>query len=694
MKTPSLINIVSNPFFLAAVFLIPLIVYHEKSQKEFIAQELRKMVEIDGVNYHYDDLDMDGSVELIRAKTNNLGEAAFVVEKDGKVLDQFNLEKGVFPKDGNVIFFGDYDHDSIKEIYCLTQFDTEIWLHVSDVFDTLNFRMRTVKVDSVLLRDGKLDYTPVLVELADLNQDGYLDLVFHIMAGFSKYPRRLYIYDVANDSLHKSIPLGVRGGITQIIDIDNDSIPEILFSNQALANMKIYDTLKYSDNFSWFMVFDKNLDFKFEPYQLGERNTYLRLYFGTLNQGYRLISILDKMGVDQNAVADSILVSLYSEAGKLEIQKKVEVASRRYSIFPGNKGQILLLDGNQIYYFDTLLNKQAFTKKKLPGSPLLRHSIKSGDETWYLFWDQQTSVLYISDQEFDHYIETNLSAVTGGNISFFIIDSVENNPAFAIQTGNVITKLMIVKNPHYQFRVGYYAGAYFTLYFIVWFIQFLQRRQIKKTREIEKEIQRLQFATLKNQLEPHFTMNVLNAIAGYVLKNSPDAAYDYIVRFSRMINSTLKQSDELQRTLHDEIEFVKDYLELQKLRFRNNLHYKIEIGESVPSSLKIPKMLIQSHVENAIKHGLKVREGKGNIRISISKKDNFLLISVADDGIGRHAAGEIGNDGTGKGLKIMGKYYKIFKSLTGKTIFHTVKDLINENGKPAGTEVVVKVAID
>jgi hypothetical protein len=62
----------------------------------------------------------------------------------------------------------------------------------------------------------------------------YPDLIFQIMAGFSKYPRRLYLYDVANDAMLKSIPLGV-GGVTQIMDIDKDSIKaEILFSNQRL----------------------------------------------------------------------------------------------------------------------------------------------------------------------------------------------------------------------------------------------------------------------------------------------------------------------------------------------------------------------------------------------------------------------------------------------------------------------------
>ncbi len=694
MKSPAIIDIVSSPFFLAAVFLIPIIVYYDNTQKEFISQELRKMLETDGVSYYYHDLDMDGSVELIRAKTNILGEAAFVVEKDGKVLDQFNLEKGIFPKNGNAVFIGDYDHDSIKEIFCLTQFDTEIWLHVSDVFDTLNFRKRTLKVDSVLLRDGKLDYIPAIFGLIDMNQDTNLDLVFQVMAGFSKYPRRIYWYDIANDSLHKSIPLGVRGGITQIVDIDNDSIPEVLLSSQALANMKIDDTLKYSDNYSWFMVFDNNLNFKFKPYQLGGRNTYSRLFFGKIDQRYKLMSVLDKMGVDKDIVSDSILVTLYNEAGKSETQKKVGVSTLRNTIFLWRKDELLLIDGNQIYCFDTLLNKHPLLNKKLPGFPALRQSVKVNGKTWYLFWDQQSSRLCISNQDFDHYIETNITAMLSRNVMFFAINPVENNPTFAIQTGTLITKFMIAKNPHYQFRFGYYAGAYFILYLIVWFIQFLQRRQMRKTREIEKEIQRLQFATIKNQLEPHFTMNVLNAIAGYVLKNSPDAAYDYIVSFSRMINTTLKQSDEFQRSLEEEIEFVKDYLRLQKLRFREHLNYEIKIEEEVPSDIKIPKMLIQAHVENAIKHGLKARNGKGNIRISISKNENFLLISVADDGIGRQAAGESGTDGTGKGLEIMGKYYKIFKSLTGKTVLHVVNDMKNENGEPAGTEVVVKLAID
>lgn len=146
--------------------------------------------------------------------------------------------------------------------------------------------------------------------------------------------------------------------------------------------------------------------------------------------------------------------------------------------------------------------------------------------------------------------------------------------------------------------------------------------------------------------------------------------------------------------MHDEIDFVKDYLELQKLRYRNKLNYEIKIGEEIPSSLKIPKMLIQSHVENAIKHGLKSRDGAGTIKIQISKTRENYIVSISDDGIGRKAASKLGTDGTGKGLETMEKYYALFKSLTGKTISHEVKDLTDDNGESTGTEVIVKISTE
>lgn len=694
MKKPAVIDIISSPFFLAGIFSIPFIIYFEISQKKHTSKIINTQLEADGANYYFNDLDMDSRVELIRSKKNIFGEVAFVVEKDGKILDQFNLEKGVFFNRRIPLFFGDYNNDSLKEIFCVTRLGNEIWLHVSDVFDTVSFRKHTIKVDTVGEDNGKYDLSGTISQLVDMNMDGIKDLVFSMNAGFSIYPRRVYYYDIANDSLHKSVPYGANGSVTQIADIDNDSIPEILLTTKAVSNMNADDKLILSDAYSWFLIFDNTLHFKIEPFQMGGKHTQVRLFFGNFDQQPRLISIVDKTGNTISALADTLTISMYKNKGKFDFQKDMVLNSGEYRFFKKNEtNQLLLLEGNQMFCFDTLLNKKLI-RRNLPGSLVFRKSIAAGRDTWYLFSDMNTTRFYIADKNFSRFINTNIVDKKAGYLGCFLINMVNGNPTFAIQSGNEITTFMIVKNPHYQFRFGYYTGGYLIIYLIVWLIQYLQRRQMEKKQALEKEINRLQFATLKNQLEPHFTMNVLNAIAGFVLKNSPDAAYDYIVSFSRMINATLRQSDDLQRSLHDEIDFVKDYMELQKLRYRNKLNYEIKIGEEIPSSLKIPKMLIQSHVENAIKHGLKSRDGAGTIKIQISKPRESYIVSISDDGIGRKAASKLGTDGTGKGLETMKKYYALFKSLTGKTISHEVKDLTDDNGESAGTEVIVKISTE
>lgn len=516
IKKPAIIDIISSPFFLAGIFLIPFIIYVEISLKKYTSKIINTQIETYGFNYYYDDLDMDSRVELIRSKTNIFGEAAFVIEKDGKILDQYNLKKGVFFNRTPPLFFGDYNNDSLKEIFCLTRLGNEVWLHVSDVFDTVKTRQRTVKVDTVWEVDGKYDLSAAISQLVDMNLDGFKDLVFSMNAGFSIYPRRVYYYDIANDSLHKSVPYGANGSVTQIADIDNDSIPEILLTTKAVNNMNGEDKLILSDEYSWFLIFNNTLHFKIEPFQMGEKHTQVRLFFGDFSQQQGLISVLNKTGRAISALADTLTLSMHNKKGEVTFQQVMVLPSREYRFFARNDTkQLLLSEGNQIYCFDTMLNKKLI-RRNLPGSLIFRKSIAAGRDIWYLFSDMNTTRFYVADKNFSRFINTNIVDKKADYLGCFLINMVNGNPTFAIQSGNEITTFMIVKNPHYQFRFGYYTGGYLIIYLIVWLIQFLQRRQMEKKQALEKEINRLQFATLKNQLEPHFTMNVLNAIAGFV----------------------------------------------------------------------------------------------------------------------------------------------------------------------------------
>jgi sensor histidine kinase YesM len=102
-------------------------------------------------------------------------------------------------------------------------------------------------------------------------------------------------------------------------------------------------------------------------------------------------------------------------------------------------------------------------------------------------------------------------------------------------------------------------------------------------------------------------------------------------------------------------------------------------------------MLLQTYVENAIKHGIRLKEGPGTILIEIKKRNNELFFEIKDDGIGRKKAKELSTGTTGFGLQIMENYYNLFNEYNSSKIKHEITDLYDHNDNPTGT--IVKVII-
>nr|NQU94257.1 histidine kinase [Bacteroidota bacterium] len=686
MKKPALIDIFSNPFFLAAIFILPGLIYVETRIPIFISETISNSIISQGEIYHYDDLDSDGHVELIRTKRNANGQAALVIEKNSKILRQINL-LGEYAENSTRITFGDYNSDGIKEIFTLTHINAKIWLHYINIFDSINSE---IFIDSVWLKNGEYDFSASFYDFIDMNGDGSKELLLHINGGFSVYPRKIYYYDIKKDSLVKSSTVGSKISINQIADIDNDSHPEVLINSRAVDNMMGKYNLPFPDDHSWIVALDDKLQFKFPPVEGGGVYTHTELYYVSLEKGKMLFSSHYSNSREKVIKPRNILLKKLSRQGHTELENEISIKDLDIKMNLLNENQFLIFEQDQIYTIDTLLQKHKFIKNKNLNklTPHFSHLYKSG--AYYVFSSKATNQCYFGDHGFNHIVPINANKSIS---SISQCDSINGNPHFAVQTGNELTHFIVKKNPNYVFRIGYYAGAYLLLLLFIMLIQWIQRKQTEKKHQLEKEMGRLQFASLKNQLDPHFTMNVLNSISTYVLKNSPDAAYNYIVRFSRMIHSTLKQSDVFVRSLQEEVNFVTDYLELQKLRFKGMLEYEIKISRELDPEIEIPKLLIQSHVENAIKHGLQSREGKGKIRIEVEKYHKQIRISISDNGIGRKAAGQMGTTGTGKGLATMQKYYDIFHTFTGRKIRQEIEDLFDKAGNPSGTMVVIRVEV-
>jgi LytS/YehU family sensor histidine kinase len=233
-------------------------------------------------------------------------------------------------------------------------------------------------------------------------------------------------------------------------------------------------------------------------------------------------------------------------------------------------------------------------------------------------------------------------------------------------------------------------GTIFILY------HFTHRYKLARQRraEYDKKLAEMKLLTVKNQLEPHFTFNALNSMAAVVLNKENMRAYDYLSKFSKMIRLSLDQSETILRSLEEELNFVRHYLDIQKLRFDNKFSYEINIDEEVDTAFTVPKMIVHNYVENAVKHGIKHKKGKGFITITVQKDNRNMLLIVEDNGIGRKKAREIGSDSSGKGLKTLKEYCRIFNKYNTEKIRMHIEDLYDASKNAAGTRVEIKIPLN
>jgi two-component sensor histidine kinase len=214
-----------------------------------------------------------------------------------------------------------------------------------------------------------------------------------------------------------------------------------------------------------------------------------------------------------------------------------------------------------------------------------------------------------------------------------------------------------------------------------------RRKKQMEIQENEKKIAEFQLLSIKNQIDPHFTYNAINSIAAAVAKEDKELAYRFFVKLSRLMRSILQSSDKLTRTLEEELAFVQDYLEIQKFRHKDRFDFVIEISPEVDLSRGVPKMCIQTFVENALKHGLLHSEKNGLLTITIKDFPDRHILEIQDNGIGREKAKSYSENSAGKGLQILKGYFDYFNRYNQQSIYWETTDLWQDDGTSGGTSV-------
>lgn len=205
------------------------------------------------------------------------------------------------------------------------------------------------------------------------------------------------------------------------------------------------------------------------------------------------------------------------------------------------------------------------------------------------------------------------------------------------------------------------------------------------------------------QMNPHFIFNALSGIQGFIMQQDHIQAATYLSRFAKLVRNILLGSMEESIELSKEVEAIDHYLQLQKIRYSGQFEYQILTDESLnEQEIRIPPMLVQPFIENAIEHGIKHKDTPGKVLVSFRRVSEMLEIEIFDNGVGRKKANEIEKirerDGSSIATSLIMDRIKSLnrehrKLRRGQRFSLQIQDLTNESGEAAGTRVILKVPL-
>jgi LytS/YehU family sensor histidine kinase len=227
----------------------------------------------------------------------------------------------------------------------------------------------------------------------------------------------------------------------------------------------------------------------------------------------------------------------------------------------------------------------------------------------------------------------------------------------------------------------------------------IKREERLKT-DFNKKMAEVEMKALRAQMNPHFLFNCLNSINRYIVINDTVKASSYLTKFSKLIRLILDNSSSDTTTLDSEITLLKLYIEMESMRFDGKFTFSIDIDTTLRvDTVIIPTMIIQPYVENAIWHGLLNKGDSGQLMLKfIDKGLHELEVIIEDNGVGREKAKELKRKNSLKnksfGMQITNDRIKVLNQLYDAAAHVKIKDLINKDGTPAGTRVILHIPYD
>ena len=290
-----------------------------------------------------------------------------------------------------------------------------------------------------------------------------------------------------------------------------------------------------------------------------------------------------------------------------------------------------------------------------------------------------------------------LSSLSPGNYNLFL--KIDANYETAI------------KQVNFKINKPFWLNTFFLIYLGLLIIALLytfykyQIQKIEKKNQLlldkvnlEKNLNQSKLKAIKSQMNPHFFYNALNTIQSFILTNEKKQAVSYLSKFSTLTRTILEMSEKENITLSEEIKTLGLYLDIEKARFDEDFSYEINIGYGIDiENIKIPSMLLQPYVENAVKHGLLHKKDEKKLTIDFERIFDSLKITIDDNGIGRQKSAELNviknKDHLSFATEAMQNRIELLNQYKQQNIAINFEDKLNKNGQSLGTKVIIEIPI-
>ncbi|MDP5231375.1 MAG: tetratricopeptide repeat protein [Cellulophaga sp.] len=282
--------------------------------------------------------------------------------------------------------------------------------------------------------------------------------------------------------------------------------------------------------------------------------------------------------------------------------------------------------------------------------------------------------------------ETNIRYVN--DIIFKYDSEKKNNQIEALARENELIQLKLKKKENTLLI----SALLLALSAIILYILYRQY-QLKN----DKKLLTLEQSMLRSQMNPHFIFNSLNSIKLYIINNEKKNAVYYLNKFSKLVRKILEASTLKEITLAEELETIELYMNIENIRFSEEIKFNITIEEGLDTqAIKIPSLILQPFLENSIWHGLSSKEGEKLISIAVEKQDDYIIaISITDNGIGRDASEVIKESKVLKrnsiGINITKERLANFSKDYQNTYEIQIIDQFNEDNIAIGTKVILLI---